>query len=362
MDWISSLCDRIAGKALWRESLREMARHLPPSAAELRLLIVGCGSGNSARELREVRPDLRIIGLDTSIKTLRVARRAVTAGQSSSSFVQANTARLPLSDSSVDAVMGLSIYYLLAERPAFLLEAYRVLRPGGRLILLDPAAQVTVLAMIPRLLQQPRVTLSAVGWRMRSRTHILFTLEQMLSSLTEAGFVRVLAERAARGYGILGRGEKPYAQGTATAERIAQVAGESEPGQRLAAADLPAAIRGKFLFLLVEQFPNKPAWALKPEDVIRWEAAMIGEHINPSNRRLLVFTSLPKAVAFMQPAVMSGLLVGINKVAKFDKARALEWRTEVLLNPDFEMLRAADYDFGAARLEIDLKSAVTGEE
>src|SRR5258705_13909184 len=61
---------------LWRDSLREMARHFPPGGAELKILDLGCGPGNSALQLLEYRPDLRILGIDFSIGILRFAQRA----------------------------------------------------------------------------------------------------------------------------------------------------------------------------------------------------------------------------------------------------------------------------------------------
>ena len=60
----------------WRASLREMARHLPPSGAVLKVIDVG--SGNSALQLLEYRPDLRILGVDFSAGTPAIARRAGT--------------------------------------------------------------------------------------------------------------------------------------------------------------------------------------------------------------------------------------------------------------------------------------------
>jgi trans-aconitate methyltransferase len=39
------------------------------------VLDAGCGPGNSARQLLEFRPDLRITGLDFSAGVLRLARR-----------------------------------------------------------------------------------------------------------------------------------------------------------------------------------------------------------------------------------------------------------------------------------------------
>ena len=53
---------------------------------------------------------------------------------------------------------------------------------------------------------------------------------------------------------------------------------------------------------------------------------------------MLGFSSLPKAVGFMQPAVLAGFITDINKIGKFSvkTASACEWR--IILNPALEAL------------------------
>ena len=45
---------------------------------------------------------------------------------------------LPFTDSSLEAVVGHSFLYLVADRQATLAEAHRVLRPGGQIVLMEP--------------------------------------------------------------------------------------------------------------------------------------------------------------------------------------------------------------------------------
>ncbi len=108
------------------------------------LLDVGCGPGNSALQFLELRSDLRIIGIDFSGEILRLAQRTASRlsdGVDRLTWTQAHVTRLPLPDSSLDATTGHSVYDMLEDREAFLREALRVLRPGGRIILLDPLAR-----------------------------------------------------------------------------------------------------------------------------------------------------------------------------------------------------------------------------
>ncbi len=233
---------------------------------------------------------------------------------------------------------------MLEDRPAFLGEALRVLRPGGRLIMLNPADR-------------------PFPFR---RLHQRFTLEQVAAHLDDAGFARVLSERVADGYGILSRGEKPYPN-LSTVQRIAQTAARDEPKQVSEAlqvvntGQLGEAIRGRFVYLLIRQTPDKPAWAVQHGEPIRWQAAMVNdEREQPS---LVMFTSLSKAVEFMQPAVTGGVLHGINKVAKFEKSRAARWSADALINPQFEILRNSPrFTFKGVQMDVDPASAVSGEE
>ncbi|MBE0691144.1 MAG: hypothetical protein IH587_13575, partial [Anaerolineae bacterium] len=92
---------------------------------------------------------------------------------------------------------------------------------------------------------------------------------------------------------------------------------------------------GRYLYLLIRQTPNKPVWALRPGEALEWRAAALtieGQTV------LLVFSSLAKAIAFMQPAVLAGHIRDINKVGKFSVQTARAWKLSLLLNPDYALL------------------------
>ena len=169
--------------------------------------------------------------------------------------------------------------------------------------------------------------------------------ERLLEALTRAGYTHCLVE--AEGALTLYRGERPP-ETASTLDRAAQLA-----------ASAPAeAGRPRFYFLLVTQTPNKPAWRLAPGERVAWQAATLvaapGE-----GPRLLAFTSLVKAVAYMQPAVLAGAIVGVNKVAKFPVEAAAAWPLGVLLNPSFDELRGAT---AGPPLAVEPEQAITGEE
>ena len=117
----------------------------------------------------------------------------------------------------------------------------------------------------------------------------------------------------------------------------------------------PAAYTGRYIHLLIRQTPNKPAWALRDGETVTWEAVALGQG---DEGVLLAFSSLPKAVSFMQPAVLRGAIVGVSKVAKFSRETAAGWLHRLLLNPDVSVLDGRGVTF----VPIDPASAETPDE
>ena len=94
------------------------------------------------------------------------------------------------------------------------------------------------------------------------------------------------------------------------------------------------------LVLWIRQSPNKPTWRLETGERRVWEAARL---IAPASGQpaVLAFTSLVKAVAFMQPAVLAGMLTGINKTGRYAAEQVAAWNLPVIVNPAFEDWRNA---------------------
>ena len=91
---------------------------------------LACGTGDLCRELQEA--GHRPVGVDLSLGMLRHAHTTAP-------LVQGDGLRLPLPDEAVDGVIsGFALRNFVALDPVFA-ELVRVLRPGGRLALLDVA-------------------------------------------------------------------------------------------------------------------------------------------------------------------------------------------------------------------------------
>ncbi len=166
--------------------------------------------------------------------------------------------------------------------------------------------------------------------------------------LEAGGLVRILVEPAVDGVGLLIRGEKPHTT-VNTLERIQSVARAD-----VDLADL-AAYRGPYLHLLIRQSPNKPVWKLEAGEAIAWRALALGD---VSNAVLLAFSSLPKAVGFLQPAVMIDLVRDVNKVGKFAREVAAGWGRHIILNPTLDSIK----DQQLIWLHIDPETAAAPDE
>ena len=105
-----------------------------------RALDVCCGTGDLALRLaRHVGRAGRVLGTDFSSEMLRIARRRAVRARLDAvcRFVPADAQALPVADSTFDvATVGFGIRNL-AEPEAALREFFRVLRPGGRLAVLE---------------------------------------------------------------------------------------------------------------------------------------------------------------------------------------------------------------------------------
>jgi SAM-dependent methyltransferase len=103
------------------------------------VLDIGSGPGFLACEMAEaVGPGGSVRGIDSSDAMLSVARqRRPTTGSAPVEFGPGQATELPFPDGAFDVVTSTQVYEYVHDIPAALAEARRVLRPGGRLLVLD---------------------------------------------------------------------------------------------------------------------------------------------------------------------------------------------------------------------------------
>src|SRR3954454_5839395 len=170
----------------WR---RRAVRSLGLQAGDL-VLDLPCGTGDLCNDLATA--GFLPAGIDLSLGMLEHARTAAP-------LAQGDVLRLPVRDGSVDGVTSGFALRNFVELPAFFTELARVLRPGGRIALLDVAEPVNPILrtghavyfgkVVPRiggLLSDP----AAYRYLPKSVAY-LPPPEQMLEELRSAGFENV---------------------------------------------------------------------------------------------------------------------------------------------------------------------------
>jgi ubiquinone/menaquinone biosynthesis C-methylase UbiE len=104
------------------------------SRARGRTLEVAIGT---ARNLRFYPDTVELTGIDLSPGMLAVTRRSAGELGRAIELHEGDAARLPFPDRSFDTVVCTLAVCSVPDRNAAIAEMYRVLRPGGRLLLLD---------------------------------------------------------------------------------------------------------------------------------------------------------------------------------------------------------------------------------
>ena len=96
---------------------------------------VGCGSGMDAINLAQ--SGAKVYGFDNDEKFIKTAKKQQAVGLKVN-FICADASNLPLENESVDKIRFDRVFQHLDNYDTILAEAYRLLKPGGQIQIIDP--------------------------------------------------------------------------------------------------------------------------------------------------------------------------------------------------------------------------------
>ncbi|MFC4639910.1 bifunctional demethylmenaquinone methyltransferase/2-methoxy-6-polyprenyl-1,4-benzoquinol methylase UbiE [Deinococcus hohokamensis] len=117
----------------WRREAAQEALALGP----VRILDVATGTGDFALELKARAPQAEVVGSDFVPEMLQLARQKARARQLDLTLEEGDALNLPYPDASFDTVTCSFGFRNFADYGRGLAEFWRVLRPGGRLVILE---------------------------------------------------------------------------------------------------------------------------------------------------------------------------------------------------------------------------------
>ena len=192
----------------WRKRVIELAR----MNDHVSLLDLGTGTGDLAREALSAFPKAKVVGADFTLEMMRVGRKT-----SPLDFSTADALRLPFQDLSFDAVVSGFLMRNVIDLQKALEEQFRVLKSGGRIVILDttrpkrnilsPFIWLHMHFVIPTL--GGLLTGSRDAYRyLPETTEGFVTAEDMAEQMAKAGFQKVGFQRIMFGTIAIHWGEK----------------------------------------------------------------------------------------------------------------------------------------------------------
>ena len=141
--WAGSYDRSLLNHFLFRPSylkfLEELHRWRGEDDSLFDLLVIGCGTGTFGAMLTATALPARVVGLDYAEAMCHVAEEKArgTGLGDRPRFVNADSEKLPFADESFDVVTCSNSFHHYPDQAAVVREFRRVLRPGGRLMLID---------------------------------------------------------------------------------------------------------------------------------------------------------------------------------------------------------------------------------
>jgi ubiquinone/menaquinone biosynthesis C-methylase UbiE len=137
--WSESYDQSILQWLLFAPSHRALIRRIASVAGDrpARLLDVGCGTGVFVARLRQVLPRIKVWGIDLVPDMLAKGSERWRRHAGNVQPIQGDSERLPFADGAFDFVTCANSFHHYPHQEQAVAEMHRVLRPGGRLMIID---------------------------------------------------------------------------------------------------------------------------------------------------------------------------------------------------------------------------------
>jgi ubiquinone/menaquinone biosynthesis C-methylase UbiE len=102
------------------------------------ILDVGCGGGRTVSKLAVAALEGKVCGIDFSETSVAASKRtnARQIARGSIEIRQASVSQLPFADTTFDLITAVETHFWWHDLPAGMREIFRVLKPGGKLIII----------------------------------------------------------------------------------------------------------------------------------------------------------------------------------------------------------------------------------
>jgi len=145
--------------------------------SDMHILDIGCGIGGSARRLADV-VGCNVTGVDLSEHYIATADAlsGLVGMQHKVSFQACNALNLPFYDEHFDGIWSIQMNMNIHDKLAWLKELYRVLKPGGRLVMYEVCGNINTPPWFP------------VPWAQDASMSNLVVPEKFKKTIIDAGF------------------------------------------------------------------------------------------------------------------------------------------------------------------------------